>query len=72
VLLFNSQIKLFGHGRLRSKWEGPFTVIEFAPHRIVTLKNDEGEIFKVNGHCLKIFLEPDNTEYAIIKFVEGP
>jgi hypothetical protein len=27
VLLFNSRIKLFEHGKLRSKWEGPFTVI---------------------------------------------
>ena len=23
VLLFNSHIRLFGHGKLRSKWEGP-------------------------------------------------
>jgi len=23
VLLFNSRVKLFGHGKLRSKWEGP-------------------------------------------------
>jgi hypothetical protein len=27
VLLFNSRVKLFGHGKLRSKWEGPFKVI---------------------------------------------
>ena len=24
VPLFNSRVKLFGHGKLRSKWEGPF------------------------------------------------
>jgi hypothetical protein len=24
VLLFNSSIKLFGHGKLQSKWEGSF------------------------------------------------
>ena len=23
VLLFNSRVKLFGHGKLQSKWEGP-------------------------------------------------
>jgi hypothetical protein len=28
VLLFNSRVKLFGHGKLRSKWEGPFKVVE--------------------------------------------
>ena len=27
VLLFNSGVKLFRHGKLRSKWEGPFKVI---------------------------------------------
>ena len=26
VLLFNSRVKLFGHGKLQSKWEGPFKV----------------------------------------------
>jgi len=25
VLLFNSRVKLFGHGKLRSKWEGHTT-----------------------------------------------
>jgi hypothetical protein len=72
VLLFHSLVKLFGHGKLQRKWEGPFTVIEFAPHEAVTLKNDEGETLKVNGHCLKIFLEPDDKEYEIVKFAEGP
>ena len=28
VLLFNSRVKLFRHGKLRSKWEGPFKVIK--------------------------------------------
>ena len=28
VLLFNSRVKLFGHRKLRSKWEGPFKVIK--------------------------------------------
>jgi dTDP-4-amino-4,6-dideoxygalactose transaminase len=27
VLLFNFRVKLFGHRKLRSKWEGPYTVI---------------------------------------------
>jgi hypothetical protein len=49
VLLFNSRVKLFGHGKLRSKWEGPFKVIELASHGVVTLQNDEGRLFKVNG-----------------------
>jgi hypothetical protein len=49
VLLFNSRVKLFGHGKLRSKWEGPFTVINTLSHGVVTLQNDKGTLFKVNG-----------------------
>jgi hypothetical protein len=59
VLLFNFRVKLFRHGKLQSKWEGPFTVISTSSHGAVTLQNNEGTLFKVNGHHLKIFLEPD-------------
>ena len=56
VLLFNSRVKLFGHGRLRSKWEGPFKVINSSSHGAITLQNSEGTLFKVNVQRLKIFL----------------
>jgi hypothetical protein len=77
VLLFNSRIKLFGHGKLRSKWEGPFTVISTSSHGAVTLQNDEndeGTLFKVNGQWLKIFLEPDKSpkELDVIQFLLFP
>jgi hypothetical protein len=58
VLLFNSRVKLFGHGKLQSKWEGPFTVVNASSHGAVTLCKDECTLFKVNGQCLMIFLEP--------------
>ena len=58
VLLFNSRAKLFGHRKLQSKWEGPFKVISTSSHGAVTLQNNEGTLLKVNGHRLKIFLEP--------------
>ena len=51
-------MKLFGHGKLWSKWEGPFKVISTSSHGAETLQNDEGTLFKVNGHRLKIFPEP--------------
>ena len=38
VLLFNSRVKLFGHGKLRNKWEGPYTVINVASHGAITLQ----------------------------------
>ena len=43
VLLFNSRVKRFGHGKLRSKWEGPFKVINSSSHRAITLQNDKGK-----------------------------
>ena len=57
LLLFNSRVRLFGHGKLRSKWEGQFKVISSSSHGAVTLQDNEGTLFKVNGQRLKIFLE---------------
>ena len=62
VLLFNSRIRLFGHGKLRSKWEGPYLVLDAADHGAVTLQDDDGNTFKVNGQRLKVFLEPEMSE----------
>ena len=49
VLLFNSRVQLFGHGELRSRWEGPYLVLNAADHGTVTLQDDDGNIFKANG-----------------------
>ena len=57
VLLFNSRIRLFGHDKLRSKWEGPYLVLDAADHGAVTLQDDDRNIFKVNGQRLKVFLK---------------
>jgi hypothetical protein len=55
VLLFNSRVKLFGHGKLQRKWEGPYKVISTSSHRAVTLQNDNGTLFMINGQRLKVF-----------------
>jgi hypothetical protein len=72
VLLFNSRVKLFGHRKLRSKCEGPFKVIEVASHGAVTLQNDEGKLFKVNGQRLKVFLDAQlpEEELDIVNYIE--
>jgi len=57
VLLFNSKVKLFGVGKLRSKWKGPYIVINSSPHGAIMIQDDDGNIFKVNGQHLKPFLE---------------
>ena len=61
VLLFNSKVKLFDEGKLRSKWKGPYTIINTLPHGVITILDDDSNIFKVNGQWLKIFLEPSHN-----------
>ena len=63
-------MKLFGHGNLQSNWEGPFEVVSSSLHGAITLWNNEGTLFKVNGQCLKLFLEPNNEleEVDVITF----
>ena len=55
VLLFNSRLELFP-GKLNSKWSGPYTVVSSNTFGEVTLKDDTGEEFKVNGQRLKHYL----------------
>ena len=51
--MFNSRVKLFGEGKIRSKWKGPYTIVNTSSHGAITLQDDDGEYFKVNGHRLK-------------------
>ena len=69
-MLFNSRVKLFGHGKLRRKWEGPYTIVNVASHGAITLQDDGGRTFKVNGYRLKIFHEPDDKVYDVINFID--
>ena len=48
ALLFNSRLNLFP-GKLKSKWSGPYIVVASTTFGAVTLKNSNGEEFKVNG-----------------------
>jgi hypothetical protein len=73
VLSFNSHVRLFGRGKLRSKWEGPYLVLHAADHSAVTLQCHDGDIFKANGQRLKLFLEPnprDFEEVHVLNFLE--
>ena len=65
VLLFNSRVKLFGQGKLRSKWDGPYTVIHASSHGEITIQDDNGKVLKVNGQCLKVFIEPLNPKEEV-------
>jgi hypothetical protein len=73
VLLFNSCVHLFGHGKLHSKWEGPYLVLHVMDHDAVTLQCNDGDIFKANGQRLKLFVEPnpqDFEEVDVVNFLE--
>ena len=70
VLLFNSMVRLFGHGKLQSKWNRPFKVITTSPHGAIMQERDEGNIFKVNGQCLKLSYEPNMQELKELGIVE--
>ena len=52
VLLFNSRLKLFPR-KLKSRWSGPYKVVTSTPFVAVTLKDESGSEFKVNGQRLK-------------------
>ena len=55
VLLFNSKLNLFA-GKLKSKWSGPFEVVEVFPYGVLELKDiRNGTTFKVNGHRVKLY-----------------
>jgi hypothetical protein len=70
VLMLNSRVKLFGPGKLKSKWEGPFLVANTATHGAITLQDDDGNIFKVNGQRLKGFHEHESLEQEVDKYPE--
>ena len=46
--------------KLHSKWEGPFTVVNSSTHDALTIQDNDGNTFKINGQRLKVFLEPSH------------
>jgi len=57
VLLYNSRLHLFPR-KLKSRWTGPFVVKTVFPHGAIEIYDPKnGNEFKVNGQCLKSFLE---------------
>ena len=55
VLLYNSKLKLFPR-KLRSRWTGPYEVVEVFSHGAMEVKSlHHGSTFKVNGQRLKLY-----------------
>ena len=58
VLLYDSKLHIFPR-KLKSRWIGPFTIQQVHSNEVVELLNSNNTgSFKVNGHCLKPFVEP--------------
>ncbi|GJZ64638.1 reverse transcriptase domain-containing protein [Tanacetum coccineum] len=58
VLLFNSRLKIFS-GKLKSRWSGPFTIVQVFSYGTVELSQNSGPSFKVNGHRIKHYFGGD-------------
>ncbi|KAI5328176.1 hypothetical protein L3X38_027573 [Prunus dulcis] len=72
VLLYDSRLPLFP-GKLKSRWVGPFKVLEVFPHGAMEIENiKNGTRFKVNGQRLKPYLENVSQEqvYVVIDSLE--
>jgi len=59
VLLYNSRLKLFP-GKLKSRWSGPFQVVEQYPSGAVAIIGKSGDHIMVNGQRLKLFNCPES------------
>ncbi|RVX16112.1 Retrovirus-related Pol polyprotein from transposon 17.6 [Vitis vinifera] len=58
-------------GKLKSRWIGPFIIHQVHLNGVVELLNSNGtDVFKVNGHRLKPFIEPFKQENEEINLLE--
>ncbi|XP_019241149.1 PREDICTED: uncharacterized protein LOC109221138 [Nicotiana attenuata] len=74
VLLFNSRLKLFP-GKLKSKWSGPFKVLDVSPFGAMGLESEDGlRTFKINDQQVKHYLGEDGEKHLVEKLAlkDGP
>ncbi|RVW19419.1 hypothetical protein CK203_115664 [Vitis vinifera] len=70
VLLYDSKLHIFP-GKLKSRWIGSFIIHQVHLNGVVKLLNSNStDTFKVNGHCLKPFMEPFNQDKEEISLLE--
>ena len=72
VLLYDSRLHLFP-GKLRFRWTGPFVIVRVFPNEAIEIKNPTNDqVYKVNGHKLKHFLEKPSEEDVECLFLHIP
>ena len=64
VLLYNSRLKLFP-GKLRSRWSGPYDIVQIFPSGAIEITKPGHESFKVNGQRLKPYYEGGVLETSL-------
>ncbi|RVW73693.1 Pro-Pol polyprotein [Vitis vinifera] len=70
VLLYDSRFHIFP-GKLKSRWIGPFIIHQVHLNGVVELLNSNGiDIFRVNGHRLKPFIESFKPEKEELNLLE--
>nr|GEZ18170.1 reverse transcriptase domain-containing protein [Tanacetum cinerariifolium] len=67
VLLFSSRLKIFS-GKLKSRWSGPFIILEFYSYVTAKLVHTDGSNFKVNCHRQKHYHGGDSPTLEIPDF----
>ena len=71
VLLFNSRFKIFP-GKLKSRWSGPFKVLQQLPHGAVEVWSEKTGSFKVNGQRLKLYSVGDPIPKTTLQVFSEP
>ncbi|XP_025661393.1 uncharacterized protein [Arachis hypogaea] len=63
VLVYNSRLLLMPK-KLRSRWDGPFRVVDVKPYGVVeVIHPTNGVKFRVNGHRVKLYhVQPKNAK----------
>ncbi|KAI3503842.1 hypothetical protein L1887_32296 [Cichorium endivia] len=70
VWLYNSRLKMFP-GKLRSKWNGPYEVVNVTDYGAVEIQDLKGaQSFKVNGHRLKPYIVTGTFQKLEVETVE--
>ncbi|OIT32817.1 hypothetical protein A4A49_65792, partial [Nicotiana attenuata] len=73
VLLYNSRLRLFP-GKLKSRWSGPFHVVEIHPTGAIEIAaNNDSRTFRVNRHRLKHYVGMEETkEVSVTHLIQPP
>ena len=72
VLLDNSRLHLFSE-KLQSRWSEPFIKQDISPHGAIEIQNPRNDnVFKVNRHRLKPYLELEQVEVEYVDLRDPP